>query len=398
MLNEVKRNCTMARHCRNTSNFSLANDSLAFSEEGEMPSMEIDIKLTFEVLIACFGVIGNFLVVIVISRLGKKKQPTDFYVQNLAIADLGILTFTFSLGVIKEKAPFNWPFGEFACCYLYPIPEIFYGASVWYITVIAIERYLKVVTVKNIRHKVNTSLQRARAVAVFVWAMSFLILCLPLYFVVEYKELSDGAKMCDPLWPQWTLGLYLGGVLTFFTYILPLAVISFTYLRISRKINRSSLFIKAMRQEQQQVNTGDECTLMANVKNARLMHNKRAKRILTPLVVVFAVTMLPLNILRVTIVFWPEIIAKEYYSNLIYAAFVSVIVNSSANPVIYSVVSRDFRKRINNLCCRCRWGNLVSVRIIRVISQSRSRPSSRSRSRSRSRKVELFVLSVRNYR
>ena len=395
MLTEAKDNCTMARHCRNTSNISLANDSFAFAEEAEMPFVEI-FKLTFEVLIVLFGVIGNFLVVVVISRLGKKKQPTDFYVQNLAIADLGILTFTFSLGVIKEKAPHNWPFGEFACRYLYPIPEIFYGASVWYITVIAIDRYLKVVRARNIRHKVNTSLQRARAVAVFAWAMSFLILCLPLYFVVEYKVLSNGGKMCGPFWPQWALGLYLGGVLTFFTYILPLAVISFTYLRISRKLNRSSLFIKAMRQEQPQGNTGDERTLMTNVKSARLKHNKRAKRILTPLVVVFAVTMLPLSILRVTIVFWPEIVGKEYYSNVMYAVFVSAIVNSSANAVIYSVVSRDFRKGINNICCRCSWGNLVSVRIIRLISQSRSRSSSRSRSRAR--KNELYVLSVRNHR
>jgi len=342
----------MARHYRNTSNFSLANDSLAFAEEEEMPFMEIS-KLSFEVLIALFGVIGNVLVVIVINRLGKKKQPTDFYVQNLAIADLGILTFTFSLGVLKENAPFNWPLGEFVCRYLYAVPEIFYGASVWFIAVIAIERYSKVVTVKNGQNKIKTSLQRARAVAVFVWAMSFLILCLPIYLVVEYKELTNGGKMCVPFWPKWTLGLYLGGVLTLFTYILPLAVISFTYLRISLKINRSNLFIKAMRQEQQQGNTGDECTLMANVKSARLKHNKRAKRILTPLVVVFTATMLPLSILRLTVVFWPEIIGKEHYSNLIYAVVVSTIVNSSANPVIYSVVCRNFRNGVNNLCCCC---------------------------------------------
>ena len=385
----------MARHCQNTSNFSIMNDSLAFAEEAEMPVVEI-FKLIFQVLIALFGVTGNFLVVIVVSRRGKKKQLTDFYVQNLAIADLGTLTFTFSLGVIKEKAPYNWPFGEFVCRFLYAVPEIFYGASVWFIAIIAIERYLKVMTVKNVQYKINTSLQRARAVAVFVWAMSFLILCLPIYFVVEYKEFSNGGKMCGPFWPQWTTGLYLGGVLTFFTYILPLAVISFTYLRISRKINRSSLFIKAMRHEQQQGNTGDETILMANVKSPRLKHNKRANRILTPLVVVFAVTMLPLSILRVTIVFWPEITRKEYYFNLIYTVLVSAIVNSSANPVIYSVVSRDFRKGINNLCCCCSWVNLVSVRIIRLISQSRSRSSFRSRSRSR--KDELYVLSVRNQR
>ena len=50
-----------------------------------------------------------------------------------------------------------------------------------------------------------------------------------------------------------------------------------------------------MRQEQQQGNTEDECTLMTNVKSARLKHNKRANRILTPIVIVFAVTMLPLR-------------------------------------------------------------------------------------------------------
>ena len=55
------------------------------------------------VLFALLGVIGNVLVVIVISELGKKEQPTDFYVLNLAIGDLGILTFTFSIGLSRKK-------------------------------------------------------------------------------------------------------------------------------------------------------------------------------------------------------------------------------------------------------------------------------------------------------
>ena len=356
-------NCTMTRHWRNIMNFSSANDSLALVGEAEMPLVEI-LKLTLEVLIVLFGVIGNGLVVTVINKLGEKKQPGDFYVQHLAIADLGILTFTFSLGVIKEKARFNWPFGEFACRYLYPVPEIFYGASVWFIAVIAFERYRKVITVKPGQNKIKTSLQRARAVAVFAWAMSFMILCLPLYFVVEYQELSERGKMCGPDWPSWTAALYIGGVLTLFTYILPLTVISFTYLIISRKINQSSLFIKAMRREEHG-ETGDERAIITNVKSARLKHNKRVKKILTPLVVVFAVTMLPLSFLRLTIVFWPSIADKEYYGNLLFVATVFAIVNSSVNPVIYSIVSRDFRKGINNLSCR---RNLFFVRIIRIFS------------------------------
>ena len=76
---------------------------------------------------------------------------------------------------------------------------------------------------------------------------------------------------------------------------------------------------------------------------------------------VFAVTMLLLSILRLTIVFWPSIADKEYYGNLLFVATVFAIVNSSVNPVIYSLVSRDFRKGINNVSCR---PNMLSVRII----------------------------------
>ena len=38
--------------------------------------------LTFEAIIVMLGVMGNILVIIVMSHLGKKKQPVDVYVQN----------------------------------------------------------------------------------------------------------------------------------------------------------------------------------------------------------------------------------------------------------------------------------------------------------------------------
>ena len=37
--------------------------------------------------------------------MGKKKKQVDFFLLNLAIADLGFLLFTFPLGVIKESCP-----------------------------------------------------------------------------------------------------------------------------------------------------------------------------------------------------------------------------------------------------------------------------------------------------
>lgn len=60
----------------------------------------------------------------------KEKRPGDYYLQNLAIADLGTLVMTTPFDIIRLEMPLNWPFGEFACLYFYPVVEIFYGSSV----------------------------------------------------------------------------------------------------------------------------------------------------------------------------------------------------------------------------------------------------------------------------
>lgn len=312
------------------------------------------LKLGLEVLIALFGIFGNILVAVVIKGLGKKKSTTDIFLLNLAIADLGILLLTFPLVAIREKAPTNWPLGEFACLYLYPIPDIFYGTSVWCIVVIAVVRYRQIVIPrKAIRNTNKTSLKYAKIVAACIWATSFLFFCLPIYFVVSFRVLPTGnGKWCGPIWPSLFLAQVYIGLLTIFAYVIPLGVISWTYLTISRAINQSNMFLNAMKRGQD----GAEGTTLGTVTEAkcfRLRQNKRAKKILTPVVVVFAITMLPLNILRLAIAFSPPLDSQDYYENMLYVVSVFLIVNSSSNPVIYSIASKSFRKGTTNLYRKC---------------------------------------------
>lgn len=365
-------NCTTT-FCQNR-HVSQANDSFAVLEESEMPLEEI-FKLAFEVIIAFIGACGNLLVITAISKLGKRKRPGDFYLQNLAIADLGTLLLTFPLAAIKEKVPRNWPFGKFSCVYLSPVPEIFYGASVWFIAVTSIMRYRRVVTLHIPGQYKTSKLQRGQRVAAGVWIISFLIFCLPLYFVTEYRGLPSGGKWCGPDWPSVDrkcllppLHIYIIS-LTLVSYIMPLAVISFAYFMIFRTIKQSSTFIKAMKREENATLCDDDW----RVKNIRLKENKRARKILTPLVLVFAITMLPLNVFRLTFAFWPAIIDKRsLYSNLLYAVRVFVIINSSANPVIYSVASKRFRKGMIHLCLK-RFRRGPSLTIFGIDTKRRSR-------------------------
>lgn len=347
---EFMNNCTVGS-CENTTspmNLASFNGSVSLEKDStaDLSSPLIGkLQLAFQLVIALFGIFGNGLVFTVIRDMKKKKSTTDIFVQNLAIADLGIFLLSFPLVAVRERMPWNWPFGKFACLYLYPIPEIFHGASVWCIAVIALDRYRKILTPRNhTQSKRRILLKRAKYGVSCVWAISFLVLSLPLYFVVEYQK--KRGRWCGPVWSKLLLAQAYMVLLTIFSYILPLIVISWTYLAISRTIHRSSTFIKSLKREDVATKDKDCCY---RTKNARLRQNKRAKKILTPIVLVFAVTMLPLNILRLILPFWTALGRQDYYKNLLYAVSVFVMLNSAANPVIYSLASKDFRRGVKNL-------------------------------------------------
>lgn len=328
-------------------NCSIANESDLNSTDERAMTFDEAFILSLQVFIALFGVIGNILVITVITKMGKKKQEGDLYLLNLAIADLGTLLLTFPSMVVRELH-WKWPFGEFICLYVHPVPEIFYGASVWCIAVVAMDRYRKIVTSRTLS-PINSAvtLRTAKIVAACLWMASFLVFCLPLYFVMKYHE-EPGGKLawCNPMMSFTFSGVYMG-VLTFFSYILPLTVITFTYIVISRVINRSSAFIKLMKKE----GYADDEQRLSKIKSVRLRQNERAKKILTPLVLTFAVTMLPLNIFRL-IWEWKLALVEQHVKLILNVVTVFVLINSSANPVIYSVVSKEFRKLLANLCLR----------------------------------------------
>lgn len=361
--------------CRPSNNsFNYTPSTILLSETTSSTNFDEDslsveaAKLSIYTTCALFGVIGNLLVIIILKKLkGKKTRMTDFFLINLAVADLGYLLLTFPMGAARERAPHGWPFGKFVCLYLQPFAEIFHGASVWFIAITAVERYRKIAASNPKLHgaKKRASLKRAGIVATSTWVASFMMFALPLYFVVDYRKLPDGGTVCGPVWPAWDKNLvlarlYIVACLTLLSYILPLAVISWTFLAVSLKLNESSKFIKSMKSGDKENETAnlDDCSAITSGKHAiRVVQNIRAKRILTPVVLAFTLLMLPLSLLRLCVVFWPAIINHTFYNNLFFTVAVCAIVNSSVNPVIYSMVRHDFRRQLMRIMRRKTRGN-----------------------------------------
>ena len=270
-----------------SSTLSTENFSTTISGTVESKGVEI-VKSTLYATCGVFGVVGNILTTIILTKIkAKETRVMDFYMINLAIADLGTLLLAFPITAIRERLPNDWPFGEFVCLYFLPLTDIFHGSSVWFITAAAIERYQKIARPSKVNVKLPIALKRAQIVAVSTWVASFVVFSLPLYFVIRYREVSTkGRFWCGSEWPSLGAGLALSKLyftfIIFVSYVMPLFVISGTFLAVSHKLNKSSKFIHAINSQHEKDNE------LGNLHSRkfsptrrhanRLAQNRRAKK------------------------------------------------------------------------------------------------------------------------
>lgn len=312
-------------------------------------------QITLWSTIVILGVIGNILVCIVILGNPKMKTSMNYYLLSLAIADLGVLLIIYPTAVLKYLNH-PWIFGEKACYYMYPTVEIFYGASIWSITAIAIDRYRNIAGSK--RYQIGymyRSRKRACLVTGMVWLASFLFLSVPLYPVMSYER---SYKNCYAKWPDihgknlMVLTYFIA--LIVFGYVLPLVVIAFTYLKIRRRVRDSILFRTSILAN----GNGDQAVFLQSFSKTNKerrnkiiwRQSKKAGRILTPLVILFAVTMFPLNALRVLALtvpggYW----MKSYYNLIMGQVIMFLMINSSANPLVYYTTSKELKNEFKKI-------------------------------------------------
>lgn len=96
-------------------------------------------KLVCYVVIFIVGVVGNTLVCLVVCGERKMKNVTNYFIVNLAAADLSVLLICipFDFG---EQVTAKWPYGAFLCRLIYPLQTMASIASVFTLVAISLNR------------------------------------------------------------------------------------------------------------------------------------------------------------------------------------------------------------------------------------------------------------------
>ena len=324
-------------------------------------------------VICMFGMVCNILNLCVLSQPELNDSPYT-YLTAIAVADLGMLTLSFSSLVSFDRTP-SFAKAIYDSYIFYGVGNIFFNCSVWFIVLMTIERMLFVVRPLHTR----SSVKRARIlIAIIVICCG--LLNIPRFLCYEVRELKKTGI-------YYTYGTPFRKTDTFLkTSWFHAIMINFIPLVILLVTN--SILIVAVHRARKQ---REEFQMNSNQEQSWRKDEVRLTRTLISVVVVFIVCTLPSAFVEDPIAYaffsgdktWSEYLGSPGNQTLIYISNLLLFLNCSLNFILYCAFNNKFRRAMKHFFVKLRFGRK------RFYMNSSSKSHSRSNDSTKSLKTKL---------
>nr|XP_056711614.1 neuropeptide Y receptor type 2 [Euleptes europaea] len=320
----------MELHARmNLLGFTIPYSDLSTDSEQElkdstkMVEVQIILICAYSTIIL-LGLLGNTLVIHVVIKFKSMRTVTNFFIANLAVADLLVNTLCLPFTLIYTLQG-DWKLGP-VLCHLVPYAQgLAVQVSIVTLTVIALDRHRCIVY--HLESKISK--QISFLIIGVVWAGSAL-LASPLAIFREYFsiDISQDVKMvvCAEVWQREgkvNYGTIYSVSMLLIQYVLPLVIISYAYIRIWSKLKNH---------------------VSPGAGNDHY-HQRRQKttKMLVCVVLVFALCWLPFHIFQLVSDIYSKVLDLAEYK-LIYTLFhVIAMCSTFANPILYGWMNTNYR-------------------------------------------------------
>ncbi|XP_028987623.1 KISS1 receptor a isoform X2 [Betta splendens] len=313
-------------------NFSLGGEGEDEEEEGGEHPFLTDAWLVplFFSLIMLVGLVGNSLVIYVISKHRQMRTATNFYIANLAATDIIFLVCCVPFTATLYPLP-GWIFGNFMCKFVAFLQQVTVQATCITLTAMSGDRcYVTVYPLKSLRHRTP---RVAMLVSVCIWIGSF-ILSTP---ILMYQRIEEGywygpRQYCMERFPSKTHERAFILYQFIAAYLLPVLTISFCYTLMVKRVGQPSV---EPVDNNYQVNLLSERTLSIRSKVSKMV---------VVIVLLFAICWGPIQIFVLFQSFCPNY--RPNYATYKIKTWANCMsyANSSVNPIIYGFMGANFQK------------------------------------------------------
>ena len=298
--------------------FPLANIVLAWLVKAFIP------------VVFVIGLVGNVAFLVLLIRVKTMRTITNFYLANLAAADLMVLFLKTLYQLWRHQAVQSVPFHRGLGCGMFNyFSHKSSCASVLFITLVSFDRYFAVCYPVKYRNKKNKK-QASYIFTLSLWMISALFgllgtmsfgklvvqycICWPSH--EKYMYFPEEVKKCLPIHPSFEMISLIVYLALFITSMIANSIIN---IKITQRLRRPP--------------PGEN----GNKQNQKI--NRRITWMLLVNSVIFFCSLAPLNALSLV-----DILNLPYPKDFWGIAFGIAMVNSALNPILYGVVSPSYRR------------------------------------------------------
>ncbi|XP_069792251.1 chemerin-like receptor 1 [Narcine bancroftii] len=262
-------------------------------------------------IICLLGVSGNGLVMWVVIH-EVRKTVSMIWIINLSVADF---TFTFLLPftVVQQALALHWPFGSFLCKFLSFSSQLNMFASVFTLTVIALDRCISVTF--PIWSQNHRTVKMALGVSLMVWILAA-VFSSPCFLIREIMEDGvEGKTICFYSVKEYILrNLMLSRFIL--AFLMPFSIITICY-----------------------------CIILVKVRQRWRKSSGRSQRVTCLIIWAFFICWLPFHVLYLI-----HTMTNLHFTTSLPLATCLAYTSSCINPLLYMYVGRgsciQIKKRI----------------------------------------------------
>lgn len=276
------------------------------------------------------GLVGNCLVVAVVFRAPRMRTVTNYFIVNLAIADVLVVLFCLPATLLSNIFV-PWILGETMCKLVAYVQGVSVVASIDSLVAISLDRVLAICF--PMRFQITG--RRARLIILLIWIVALTTtIPWPLYFhLVSAFPTSPEIRLCLEEWPsERDKDLYFILANVVFCYLLPLILILLCYVMIWIRVWRRSIPTESKD---------------AHIDRLQQRSKVKVVKMLVVVVIIFMLSWLPLYAIFIRIKLGSEQMESWEDVLLPYVTPVAQWLgasNSCINPVLYAYFNQKYRR------------------------------------------------------
>ncbi|KAF7273422.1 trissin receptor-like [Rhynchophorus ferrugineus] len=358
---------------------NISDNAMSTAEGQEYIFDKTYIRVIFIILytlVFCLCFFGNLLVILVVMLSRRLRTTTNFFLANLAVADLCVGIFCVYQNLLIYIVE-SWILGEFLCKMYVFIQSFSNSASIVILVVICTERYFAILYPITSKQMLTTV--RLKIIILVVWIMCILYSSPKFYWgnTVTVTTESGNETVCVLNRQKFNSELF--DIIHFILlYLIPLAIISLLYTRIAiclwnsseqlkqqldasipvsryESIKRKSPKIYKLDKKRSNLSETNLQTSTNSKQNLNLTENvlKARRGVIKMLIIIvcaFALCNLPFHARKLWQYWSPNYQGHTNFSALLTPlTFLSTYFNSGVNPLLYAFLSNNFRRGMREI-------------------------------------------------